>query len=239
MGAACRAGITEHRGHASPHALQHLLARAVWDAEAIRDDLRGYVIDHLGHEDAIVLFDETGDIKKGVETVGVQRQYTGTPGKIENSQLTVYLTYASRHGHAFNDRALYLPTAWTVDTDRLTTFVRVAGQRWRIEESFQAAKNLVGLYQHQLRHWSPWHRWSTLAMLAHAFLTAAPLAERRASPTPEGLIELTIYEFRHLFVALLLTARTSTARLLVWSRWRPRHQARARDSHYRRQEHHR
>lgn len=390
--------IAESRGHASPHALQHLLARAQWDADALRDDLRGYVIDHLGDQEAVLVFDETGDVKKGTHTVGVQRQYTGTAGRIENSQVAVYLTYATPAGHAFLDRALYLPKSWTEDRSRcvkagipedaqfatkpalavqmlaraldagvpaawvaadevygadpllrkairdhglgyvmaiasnravpvstgkvlakeltatlptsawqrfsagagskgqrwyswawiellpedhdqighdrepggdeegvhnllvrrndktgelayyrcysptpvpLTALVKVAGQRWRIEESFQAAKTLVGLDQHQVRRWTSWHRWTTLAMLAHAFLTIATIAERRATPAPEGLIELTIAEFRRLFTALLLTTKTSIASLLAWSQWRRRHQARARTSHYRRREEHR
>lgn len=401
--------IAEHRGHTSPDALQHLLARAVWDADAVRDDLRGYVIDHLADQDAVLVFDETGDLKKGTHSVGVQRQYTGTAGRIENSQVAVYLTYAAPAGHAFIDRALYLPKSWTDDRDRcsragvpqevgfatkpalavqmldramtasvparwvtgdevygadpllrkairgrglgyvlaiaanralpatagtaradefvaalpqrawrrlspgagskgqrwyswvriellpehhdtgggdgddehsrgidgsdgsdgsgdrgvhsllvrrndttgelayyrcysptpvpLHTLVQVAGQRWRIEESFQASKTLVGLDQHQVRRWTSWHRWTTLAMLAHAFLTVATLNQRRAAPAPDGLIELTLHEFRRLFTAFLTTTRTSITSLLAWSRWRRRHQARARDSHYRRREH--
>jgi SRSO17 transposase len=83
----------------------------------------------------------------------------------------------------------------------LATLVRVAGQRWRIEESFQAAKSLVGLDQHQVRRWTSWHRWTTLAMLAHAFLAVATAIERDTHPTPPGMIELTVNEFRHLFEA--------------------------------------
>ena len=86
----------------------------------------------------------------------------------------------------------------------LRTLVAVAGQRWRIEESFQAAKGLVGLDQHQVRRWRSWHRWTTLAMLAHAFLAVATAVERDAAPTPFGLIALTVNEFRRLFDALLL-----------------------------------
>ena len=110
--------IAEHRGHASPDALQHLLARAKWDADAVRDDLRGYVVDHLGDPEAVLVLDETGDLKKGTQSVGVQRQYTGTAGRVENAQVAVYLTYAAPRGHAFIDRALYLPTSWTDDPDR-------------------------------------------------------------------------------------------------------------------------
>jgi SRSO17 transposase len=326
--------------------------------------------------------DETGDVKKGSRTVGVRRQYTGTAGRIENSQVAVFLTYAARRGHGFLDRRLYLPRSWTSDPDRrraagipvgvefatkpalatamiadavaagvparwvagdevygadprlretvralglgyvlqvaanrrvttpagvfrvdalpalipekawheysagagskgpryyawawvellpdgaqpgryqllirrnratgelaylrcyapvpvpLSTLVRVAGQRWRIEESFQAAKELVGLDQHQVRRWTSWHRWTTLAMLAHAFLAVATAIERDHQPAPAGLIELTVNEFCRLFDALLLDApQPSVHRLLAWSRWRRRHQYRARECHYRR-----
>jgi hypothetical protein len=116
----------------------------------------------------------------------------------------------------------------------LSTLVRVAGQRWRIEESFQAAKGLTGLDQHQVRRWTSWHRWTTLAMLAHAFLAVATAIERDHTPTPAGLIELTVNEFRRLFDALLLGAKHTIYTLLAWSRWRRRHQARARECHYRR-----
>ncbi len=78
--------------------MQHLLARAKWDAEAVRDDLRGYVVDDFADSEAMLVVDETGDVKKGVHSVGVQRQYTGTAGRIENAQVAVYLTYAARVG---------------------------------------------------------------------------------------------------------------------------------------------
>ncbi|MGO4650024.1 IS701 family transposase [Nocardia sp. 2YAB30] len=110
--------IAEHVGDATPDALQHLLSRAVWNHDEMRDRVRDYVLDHLGDLDAILVCDETGDVKKGTATAGVQRQYTGTAGRIENSQIAVYLTYATRVGHAFIDRALYLPASWTGDRDR-------------------------------------------------------------------------------------------------------------------------
>jgi SRSO17 transposase len=378
--------IAEHRGDRSPDGLQHLLSRAKWDAEAVRDDLRDYVVDAFGDPGAVLVVDETGDVKKGVQTVGVQRQYTGTAGRIENAQVAVYLTYAAPRGHALIDRALYLPKSWAEDADRcqaagiptdrrgfatkpalaraligraveakvpaawvagdevygadpalraairghglgyvlavsanrrmptpagpirvdalpqllpawawqkhsagagsrghrlyswawiallpeddsdtghhhllirrndatgelaylrcyspdalpLRTLVAVAGQRWRIEESFQAAKGLSGLDQHQVRRWVSWHRWTTLAMLAHAFLAVATTAERDTSPLPEGLISLTVNEFRRLFDALLLAAKHTLTSLLAWSTWRRRHQYRARQCHYRRREH--
>jgi SRSO17 transposase len=377
--------IAEHRGDATPDGLQHLLARAKWDADAVRDDLRDYVIDAFGDPGAILVVDETGDVKKGVHSVGVQRQYTGTAGRIENAQVAVYLTYAAPRGHALIDRALYLPRCWADNPDRcdeakippdrrgfatkpalaqgliaravqakvpaawvagdevygadpklraairghglgyvlavsanrrmptaagqirvdrlpamlparawqkhcagpgshghryyswawiallpeddidtghhhllirrndatgelaylrcyaprpvtLHALVAVAGQRWRIEESFQAAKGLTGLDQHQVRRWTSWHRWTTLAMLAHAFLAVATAAERDTQPTSAGLIALTVNEFRRLFDALLLVTRHTITSLLAWSRWRRQHQYRARLSHYRRHE---
>jgi SRSO17 transposase len=110
--------IAEHRGQSTPDGLQHLLARAVWDADAVRDDLRGYVVDHFGDAGAVLVVDETGDLKKGIHSVGVQRQYTGTAGRIENSQVAVFLAYAAPRGHALIDRALYLPKSWVADPDR-------------------------------------------------------------------------------------------------------------------------
>jgi len=377
--------IAEHRGAATPDGLQHLLSRAQWDADAVRDDLRDYVVAAFGDPGAVLVIDETGDVKKGTQTVGVQRQYTGTAGRIENSQVAVYLTYAAPRGHALIDRALYLPRSWAADPDRcanagiptdkqafatkptlarelidravaaavpaawvagdevygaqpalraairghrlgyvlaiaanrfvptaagrirvdrlpallppwawqthsagagshgqryyswawvdllaeddtdtgrhyvlirrndttgelaylrcysprpvpLRTLVAVAGQRWRIEENFQAAKGLTGLDQHQVRRWTSWHRWTTLAMLAHAFLAVATATERDTQPTPAGLIALTVNEFRHLFDALLLVTKHTVTSLLAWSRWRRHHQHRARLSHYRRRE---
>ena len=378
--------IAEHRGDLTPDGLQHLLGRARWDADAVRDDVRGYVLDAFADPDAVLIVDETGDVKKGGHSVGVQRQYTGTAGRIENAQVAVFLSYAAARGHALIDRALYLPKSWaddeprraqagvpvdvgfatkpalaaamitravqagvpagwvagdevygadpvlratirrhglgyvlqvaanrrvpthagpirvdalpalipasgwqtyscgrgskghrdycwawvgllpepdqpttigqhhllirrntatgelaylrcyTPNTTSLAALVRVAGQRWRIEESFQAAKGLTGLDQHQVRRWTSWHRWTTLAMLAHAFLAVATAIERAAHPTPEDLIELTVNEFRRLFDAVLLATRRTLTTLLAWSTWRRRHQARARDCHYRRRE---
>ena len=373
--------IAEHAGEASPDGMQNLLSRAVWDAEAVRDDLRDYVVDHLGDPGAVLVVDETGDLKKGTHTVGVQRQYTGTAGRIENAQVGVYLVYATTRGHAFIDRALYLPRSWTTDADRcraagvpgeirfatkpvlaremitraldagvpaawvtgdevygadpklraglhekaigyvlavacdhqirtlagkhparalarwlpsrawnrlsagigakghrwydwalidildpevpgdhvllvrrsistgelafyrcytptpvpLATLVAVAGRRWTIEESFQAGKGLTGLDEHQVRRWTSWHRWTILAMLAHAFLAVITATARAQTPSPQGLIALTANEIRHLFTRLVNHSQHGIRHLLHWSRWRRRHQARARDSHHRHQ----
>ena len=375
--------IAEHAGEASPDGMQHLLAGAVWDADVVRDDLRGYVVEHLGDPEAVLVIDETGDVKKGTATVGTQRQYTGTAGRIENAQVAVYLTYAAPKGYAFIDRALYLPKSWTSDADRcaaagvpkdvqfatkpaqatamiiraldagtparwaagdevygadpglrkelvgrrigyvlaiakdhpittgigprradelasrlpkrawqrlsagngakgerfydwalidtidtaadsqttarhwllirrnrrtgelayyrahcptqtrLAALVKVAGTRWQIEESFQSGKELSGLDEHQVRRWTSWHRWTVLAMLAHAFLSV--MTATAPPPEPDaGLIPLTRNEIRRLFTAATSTA-THATHTLRWSTWRRRHQARARTSHYQRQ----
>jgi SRSO17 transposase len=112
--------VAEHAGEADPYGMQHFLSRASWDTDGVRDDLRDYVVAHLGDTDGVLVIDETGDVKKGACTVGVQRQYTGTAGRIENSQVAVYLAYATDRGHALIDRELYLPTSWTEDPQRMT-----------------------------------------------------------------------------------------------------------------------
>ena len=107
--------IAEQQGQENPNKLQHLLSRAVWDADEVRDDLRSYVKDSFDDPQGILVVDETGDLKKGTQTVAVQRQYTGTAGRIENAQVAVYLTYAAPRGHALIDRALYVPKVWIDD----------------------------------------------------------------------------------------------------------------------------
>lgn len=371
--------LAEQAGDRTPDGMQHLLARAVWDTDGVREDLRDYVVGHLGDSDAVLVVDETGDLKKGTRTVGVQRQYTGTAGRIENAQVAVYLAYATDRGHALIDRALYLPQSWTEDTARraaagvpeevefatkpalaremivraldagthacwvagdevygadpalrkeledrqvgyvlaigcdrrvrtdagsqrpdavvtslprrvwqqrsagngakgprlyhwawvtidtdqpghrwllirrnsstgelayyrcyspnqvpLKTLVRVAGRRWTIEESFQAGKGLAGLDQHQVRRWTSWHRWTILAMLAHAFLAVLAATEHDHSPTPSGLIPLTCNEIRRLFTGLLPRPIHDFWQHMRWSIWRRRHQHRAKTSHYKR-----
>ena len=112
--------------------------------------------------------------------------------------------------------------------------VVAAGQRWMVEETFQAGKGLTGLDEHQVRRWTSWHRWVTLAMLAHAFLAVTAATERHDHPAPDGLIPLTGNEIQHLFAALISPVHDLPHRLR-WSHWRRRHQARARQCHYRRQ----
>ena len=372
--------IAEHRGDARPDGLQHLLSRARWDAEVVRDDLRGYVVDAFADPSAVLIVDETGDVKKGALTVGTQRQYTGTAGRIENSQVAVYLTYAAPAGHALIDRALYLPESWTSQPDRLeragvpadvefatkpalaagmieraldagvpaafvagdevygndpalrgmvaarglgyvlavasnrrvttsdgvrrsvkdlaaglpagswqrqsagagtkghrfyswaliqtlepdlpgrhwtmvrrndstgelayyrcsapapvplTTLVRVAGQRWKVEESFQTAKGQAGLDEHQVRTWTSWHRWTVLAMLAMAFLAVITATQNERRPAPADLVPISNAELRHLFDRLTAGAHATLEQTIHWSHWRRRHQATARNAHYR------
>lgn len=374
--------LAEHAGDATPDGMQHLLHRAKWNADSVRDDVRAYVVEHLADDQAVLVVDETGDLKKGTATVGVQRQYTGTAGRIENAQVAVYLAYSAARGHAAIDRALYVPRSWTdnpercrtagipgdlafatkpqlaakmIDralkagtparwvagdevygdnphlqaalearpigyvlavssTHRVTTragrfpvkdlvtripkrawqrlsagagakgvrfydwavfdtegpagrpghwwmlvrrnqrsgelafyrcfsphpvslfeLVRVAGRRWTIEETFQAGKGLAGLDEHQVRRWNSWHRWVTLAMLAHAFLAVVRADEHGKHPGPTTLIPLTCNEIQRLFTTLVARTVHDVTHRLSWSHWRRRHQARAHASHYRRQ----
>lgn len=380
--------LAEQAGHGSPDAMQRLLYRAVWDADAVRDDVRAVIVEQLGDPDAVLVPDETGDLKKGTHTVAVQRQYTGTAGRIENAQVSVFMTYAGRHGHTLIDRRLYLPVAWTDDPDRmraagvpeligfakrwelaadmitaavaagvparwvaadeaygnsatfrsrlrelglgyvlavscdhlvpldggktrrradhiaadlpasawyrrsagtgskgprlydwawlgdvttdtdpgdhgrhsilirrntttgelafyrcwtpqpvsLAALIGVAGIRWTVEESFQAAKGQVGLDQHQVRRWNSWHRFTTLAMAALAILAicAAQSRDRDDYRAQQHMIELTVNEIRRLVNAFLIEPARDLIHRLHWSGWRRQHQARAKRAHYNR-----
>ncbi len=110
--------LAEHLGDDRPYGVQHLLGRADWDADAVRDDLTAYVMEHLADPDGALVLDETGFLKKGTKSAGVQRQCSGTAGRIENCQVGVFLAFAGKHGHAFLDRELYLPQGWASDPGR-------------------------------------------------------------------------------------------------------------------------
>lgn len=110
--------LAEEAGLSTPYAMQYLLNRAVWESDKVRDQLQAYVREMIGDADGILVIDETGFLKKGKKSVGVQRQYSGTAGRIENCQLGVFLTYASQAGHTLVDRELYLPKSWTQDRER-------------------------------------------------------------------------------------------------------------------------
>ncbi|WP_344050688.1 IS701 family transposase, partial [Planotetraspora silvatica] len=110
--------LAEAAGDSSPDRMQRLLNNARWDAREVRVDLRAYVVENLGHRDGVLIVDETGFIKKGVKSAGVQRQYSGTAGRVENCQLGVFLAYTSPLGRALIDAELYLPKSWTDDQAR-------------------------------------------------------------------------------------------------------------------------
>ena len=324
--------LSEWMGEAAPYAVQHLLDRARWDADAARDQVRDYVLEELSSPEAVLIADETGFLKKGLHSAGVKRQYTGTAGRIENSQVGVFLCYASDKGAALVDRELYLPEEWAADAPRcraaavpegtefatkpelarrmieraldagvpfgwiaadqiygnnsklrlwleqrrlgyvlavasdqrlrwpdreqrrvneithslpalawervsagpgskgerlydwtlirgwkeegwshgllvrrsieeqpehayyrfyaptrkatLETLVRVAGQRWQIEQAFQTAKGECGLDHYEVRHWQGWYRHITLAMLANAVLAVLRARGEKNSRRP-------------------------------------------------------
>ena len=110
--------LAEISGDPNPYGFQHVLGRADWDPDALRDRLRTYVTDYLADADAVGVIDETGFLKKGAHSAGVARQYSGTAGRVENCQMGVFLAYASVYGHTLLDRELYLPAAWMADRDR-------------------------------------------------------------------------------------------------------------------------
>lgn len=110
--------LSEQAGQAVPDRMQRLLSTTDWDPDAVRDDLRSYVVEHLGAAEGVLIVDETGFLKKGKRSAGVARQYSGTAGRIENSQIGVFLTYSSPAGRTFLDRELYLPKVWTDDRER-------------------------------------------------------------------------------------------------------------------------
>ena len=110
--------LAERAGELTPDGMQRLLNGAGWDADGVREDLRDYVVEHLGDSDAVLVLDETGFVKKGTRSAGVTRQYTGTAGRIENAQVGVFLAYGTAAGVALIDRELYLPKVWTDDRVR-------------------------------------------------------------------------------------------------------------------------
>ena len=110
--------VAEVCGESTPYGFQYLLSRADWDADAVREELRRYVVQHLGDPNGVLVLDETGFPKKGRHSAGVARQYSGTLGKVDNCQIGVFLSYASPLGYALLDRELYLPQEWTDDRER-------------------------------------------------------------------------------------------------------------------------
>ena len=326
--------LAEQAGEATPDGMQRLLNSAVWNADAVRDELQRYIIEHVAEADGIVVVDETGFLKQGTHSAGVKRQYSGTAGRVANCQIGVFLTYASSQGHVLIDRELYLPKEWVDDRVRreeakipaeiafatkpvlarkmieravtqhlpfkwvtgdsiyggdrtlrlwleenrywfvlavskaeplwsdykqqraderaatlsaqawqrlscgdgakgpreydwallvlprfmqetdilhallvrrsltdgeltyfvvfapaetpLQSLVNVAGQRWKVEECFELAKDEVGLDQYEVRHWTAWYRHVTLAMWALAYLTITRAQANLPQKTTNG-----------------------------------------------------
>ena len=110
--------LAEQAGHTTPDGVQRLLSSYRWDADLVRNDLAGYVVEHLADTEAVLVVDETGFLKKGEKSAGVQRQYSGTAGRIENCQIGVFLAYATAKGRTLLDRELYLPRVWADDRER-------------------------------------------------------------------------------------------------------------------------
>ena len=129
----------EAAGDPGPWRQQALLGRAQWEADALRDVVRDYVVATLADPDAVLVIDETGFLKQGRASCGVGRQYTGSAGKITNCQIGVFAAYVSRHGHAFIDRALYLPKAWTDDRTRMAAAHVPRGAPFRTKPQLAAA----------------------------------------------------------------------------------------------------
>jgi SRSO17 transposase len=144
--------LAEQAGEVSPDGMQRLLRWADWDVDGVRDDLRDYVVEHLGDRGGVLIVDDTGFLKKGVRSAGVQRQYSGTAGRIENCQIGTFLAYASARGHALIDRELYLPEPWIADRERC----RLAGIPDEVE------------FETKPRH--------AMGMLARAFEAGVPFA---------------------------------------------------------------
>jgi len=149
------------------------------------------------------------------------------PGKPGHRHL---LIRRNRHTHELAFYRCYSPRHVP-----LPVLVKIAGIRWTTEENFQASKGLAGLDDHQVRRWGSWYRWTTLAMLALAFLTIAAATEHTHHPAPAGQIPLTRNEIAALFSTLVIQPRHDTRHRLRWSTWRRRHQHRARTCHYQRQ----
>lgn len=144
--------LAEITGDQTPYGFQHLLGRADWDPDVLRDQLRAYVADYLADPDAVGVIDETGFLKKGTHSAGVARQYSGTAGRIENCQIGVFLAYASERGHTLLDRELYLPAEWTNDRarcrragipDKRTFATKPALARQMLERTFAAGVALA------------------------------------------------------------------------------------------------
>jgi SRSO17 transposase len=201
--------LAEAAGDATPDGMQRLLNRAAWDADGVRDDVRAYVARHLGAADGVLVV-ETGFLKKGTKSAGVQRQYSGTAGRVENCQLGVFCAYASSKGRALIDRELYLPKSWIADRDRCrqaavpedAEFATKTGlARAMLDRALDAGVPAAWVTADEaygkdgkFRAWleqrrigyvvavpcDAWYRHVTLAMLAHAYLSVTAATAPKA-----------------------------------------------------------
>ena len=205
--------LAEQAGHRSPRRMQRLLGEVVWDAELVRDDVRAFVADQLDHPDAVLICDETGFVKKGRCSAGVQRQYSGTAGRIENSQVAVFLSYASPRGRALVDRRLYVPRSWIEDPRRCAgagipaevSFATKPQLAWQMIAAALAAGISVGfvtgdecygrdpMLRAQLRH----HRVGyVLAVARNQYTTLSPGLRERVDATCAQLSSIAWQRYR-------------------------------------------
>src|SRR3989442_6460892 len=145
--------LAEAGGETDPQGIQRLLYAARWDADAVRDELIRLVAESFGDADGIFVLDETGFLKKGTKSVGVQRQYTGTAGKTENCQVGVFLTYVGPQGHTFLDRRLYLPQTWAEDRTRRVEAAGPEGVVFQTKPGFAVAMLRDGCTVGKPRAW--------------------------------------------------------------------------------------
>jgi len=223
--------LAESVGELSPKNVQHFIGRAKWSGDEVRDDLRNYIIEHIGDDQAVLIVDETGFFKKGMKSAGVSRQYSGTAGRIENCQIGVFLAYRSDKGHALIDRALYLPKCWTDDRDRC----REAGIPTEIEFATKpelARRMLKSAFQAGVP--------ACLASTHYTFdvrpCDAHSASSRRQCQTAQKkharLIPLTVPEVRRLLIRIVIPPLVDAQAALAYSIWRRRRQAAAKQCHY-------
>src|SRR5260221_6454305 len=141
--------LAEQAREARPYGMQRLLSQAVWDAHLVRDDLREYALEQLGQESAILVIDESSFPKRGKKSAGVQVQYCGTTGQVENCQVGGFLAYATVHGHTLIDRELYLPLDWTEDPKRCQEASIPASVRFQTKPEL-AVQMIERLFQAQI-----------------------------------------------------------------------------------------
>jgi SRSO17 transposase len=134
--------LAEHAREATPYGMQRLLSNAVWDTDGVRDDLRRYVVEQLGSHGAVIVVDETCFPKRGAKSAGVQEQYCGATGQVENCQVGVFLSYVTASGHALIDRELYLPLCWMEDPERCRA-VGVDVSRVRFQTKPELAQRMI------------------------------------------------------------------------------------------------